>query len=127
MASTMQPLKNNQGFTLIELLVVVAIVGVLAAVAIPQYAFYRQRGFDSRAQSDLNWAATAEEAVFALTGTYKTCTDLTDCQSKLPSFTGSNGVSLQIADKGASFTGTASHPSGSGKVWSYDSAAGGMQ
>lgn len=123
----MQAIRNNKAFTLIELLVVVAIVGVLAAVAIPQYAFYRQRGFDSRAQSDLNWAATAEEAVYALTATYKTCTDITDCQAKLPAFTGSKGVSLQMSDKGISFIGSASHPGGSGKVWSYDSAAGGMQ
>jgi len=58
-------LKAEGGFTLIELLVVIAIIGILAAIAIPQFAAYRKRAFDSQVQSDLRNGATANEALYA--------------------------------------------------------------
>jgi len=56
--------KNEKGFTLIELLIVVAIIGILAAIAIPQFASYRQKAFDSAAQSDLKTMKTEIEAFY---------------------------------------------------------------
>jgi type IV pilus assembly protein PilA len=63
-------LKNQKGFTLIELLVVVAIIGILAAIAIPQFASYRQQAFCSRVESDVKNTVTNYEAKYAETESY---------------------------------------------------------
>lgn len=56
---------NQKGFTLIELLIVVAIIGILAAIAIPQFSSYRQKAYNSAALSDTRNAKTAEESLYA--------------------------------------------------------------
>jgi prepilin-type N-terminal cleavage/methylation domain-containing protein len=63
-------MKNEKGFTLIELLVVIAIIGILAAIAIPNFASYRAQAFCSRVESDVKNAMTAGEAYYVQNEAY---------------------------------------------------------
>jgi prepilin-type N-terminal cleavage/methylation domain-containing protein len=115
-------MRNEKGFTLIELLVVVAIIGILAAIAIPQFSAYRAQGFNARASSDLRNLATAEEAYFAANAAYTSST----ASTTLTGFKQSPGVVISVSPAGTTFT-AAAHSGSGNKTFNWDSANGGLQ
>ncbi|SRR5712692_8114130 len=81
--------KNEKGFTLIELLVVIAIIGILAAIAIPQFAKYRESAFCAGVESDVT------NTVIALEGEYAQSQDYTSLTSPIQSQ--GNTITMNVA------------------------------
>jgi prepilin-type N-terminal cleavage/methylation domain-containing protein len=57
---------NNKGFTLIELMIVIAIIGILAAIAIPNFIAYRNKAFCTSAEKDANTVAAGVAEYFSI-------------------------------------------------------------
>lgn len=114
-------LQSESGFTLIELLVVVAIIGILAAIAIPQFSAYRKRGYEAQVKSDLRNAATAQEAYFTQAFTYKGGA----LTSGTPTgFNKSTDVTIGATVATNAFSVTATHSNCGGNTWTYSSGSG---
>ena len=118
---TAKILSQAKGFTLIELLVVIAVIGVLASIAIPQFASYRMRGFDAQMKSDVKNAVLAMESYYTNHSGYPTSV----AQLANYGFHLTEGVSLIInVTSPSDFTLTASKPGGSQASFTYNSVTG---
>jgi type IV pilus assembly protein PilA len=118
---------NEKGFTLIELLVVVAIIGILAAIAIPQYATYKQQAADSKAKSDLHNMATAMEAYYGSNA--NSYTGVTTGVLVTYGYRQSAAVSIGIGGPTPDATqyGLTASPTGGTKTWTFQSTSGQIQ
>ncbi len=113
--------KREHGFTLIELMIVIAIIGILAAVAIPQFSAYRIRSYNSAAMADIKNAENAQEAYFV---DYQTYTNsLSNLLSSDYGLVLSSGVIMNITGDSSGYTITAYHPSGD-KTYSINGPGG---
>jgi type IV pilus assembly protein PilA len=103
-------MRKNEGFTLIELMIVIAIIGILAAIAIPQFSAYRMRSFNAAAEADIRNAATAQEAYYVDHQTYNP-NPLALIGSQYGLFTTQN-VTITGGAGASQYTMTAVHTSG---------------
>jgi len=115
---------KGAGFTLVEILVVIAVIGLLAAIAIPQFMTYRREAINAQMKSDLRNASIAIEAYYAK-------------QSVLPAsiaetagygFQSTAGVTLSfVILSPTSYRVTAAKTGGTQPSFTYDSATGSIQ
>ncbi len=111
-----------------ELLVVVAIIGILAAIAIPQFMSYREQSYCLTIKNDLASLARHQESYFIENEIYLAATRNPDGSSNVSNQQWSPGVAVDSSTGDVNgWTLVASHPNCSKGPYTYDSSGGGIQ
>ena len=116
---------RDAGFTLIELLVVVAIIGILAAIAIPVFLNQRASARDASVKADINGIAKVMETVYSDAGAYPVSEDDEDFVALTPVVSPANSITVTVDVDGRSFLIEGCNAE-SDNTFSYDSAGGGL-
>ncbi len=107
--------NGGAGFTLIELIVVVIIVGVLAAIALPQYAGFVERARCTEAVNAIGAMKTGEQTIRIETGSYIDCADAAAITANLGiTVDTTNWTYATVASTGVSVAITATRTSNAG-------------
>ena len=102
--------KRERGFTLIELLIVIAIIGILAAIAIPQFNQYKARAYDTASKADLHNIYLACKAYWSDTGSDQSCSE-TEAGGANYGFAPSPSVTVSASGSETGWSATAQHGS----------------